>query len=172
MSLFLRHRISSMSHNDVDSSYGFFFRSSCMISFFISFLTLWHLTTEAWGNIVTAWCHKKGNHSWVSRCPESSHHRKEQKWAFQCLSCTSKTVDKGRRSGCKWRNNSVYLYTFFYYVVTLYQRTAMSDLAPQSGAAHNSTTSLIRNPSTGAALPLRGGLASIEGERKFLPASD
>lgn len=67
---------------------------------------------------------------------------------------------------------TLYLYTFFYYVVTLYQRTAMSDLAPQSGAAHNSTTSPIRNPSTGAALPLRGGLASIARETKFLPASD
>lgn len=84
-----------------------------MVSFFISFLTLWHLTTATWGNIVTAWCHRKGNHSWVTRSPKSSHHRKEQKWAFQCLSCTSKTVDKGRRSGCKWWNNSVYLYTFF-----------------------------------------------------------
>lgn len=143
-----------------------------MVSFFTSFLTLWHLSTETWRNIVTAWCcHRKGNHSWVWRSPESSHHRKEHKRAFQCLSCTSKTVDKGRRSGCKWRNNSVYLYTFFYYVVTLYQRTAMSDLAPQSGAAHNSTTSPIRNPSTGTALPLRGGLASIARETKFLPAS-
>jgi hypothetical protein len=65
-----------------------------------------------------------------------------------------------------------FIYTHFLLCCDTIQRTAMSDLAPQSGATHTSTTSPIRNPSTGAALPLRGGLASIERETKFLPASD
>ena len=118
------------------------FRSSCMVSFFTSFLTLWHLTTDAWRNIVTTWCHSKWNHSWVTRSPESSHYWKEQKWTFQCFSCTSKTVDKGRRSGCKWRNNPVYLYTFFFIMLWHYTNELPCQTSPRSLAQ----LTILRHP--------------------------
>jgi hypothetical protein len=65
-------------------------------------------------------------------------------------------------------NQEITLYVYTHsFIVLIYERTTTSDLAPQSGAAHNSTTPPICNPSAENVLSLRGGLALIALETGF-----